>query len=78
MEPANDALPFSRCFFVGLVLTMLLHPIYGLYTYLFTFYTAPSYGWWWSEIPELRYLFIVGVVTALATVRLPAEPDRLP
>ena len=69
---------FLGGFFLGLVLTVVRHPIYGLYTYFFTFYMAPGHGWLRHDIPGLRYLFIIAVVTVLATLRLPADPDRPP
>ena len=47
-------------------MTLLRHPIYGIYTYLFTFYMSPAHSWWRSEVPEIRYLFIIGLLTFLS------------
>ena len=67
---------FLLAYFSGLLLTVVRHPIYGLYTYLFTFYMAPNQTWWSSSVPDLRYLFIAAVVTMLAILRLPSDQNR--
>ncbi len=61
---------------LGLVLTFVRHPIYGLYTYLFAFYMAPSYGWWRNDVPDIRYMFIAGVVAVIGTLRISQDPQR--
>lgn len=61
---------------IGLVLTFVRHPIYGLYTYLFVFYLAPNDQWWSRSVPDLRYLFIAGIIAILATLRMPKDTDR--
>jgi len=60
---------------LGLVLTFVRHPIYGLYTYLFAFYMAPSYTWWRNDVPDIRYLFIAGIVAVIGTLRLADDHD---
>ena len=70
------ALLFLGGYALGLLLTFFRHPIFGLYTYLFTFYMAPNDAWWSRSIPDLRYLLIAGVVAVLATLRLPSETER--
>ena len=67
---------FLLFYFIGLGLTIFRHPIFGLYTYLFTFYMAPSEGWWRNEIPDLRYLFIAAVIAAAACLSLPNDANR--
>ena len=61
---------------LGLVMTFVRHPIYGLYTYLFAFYMAPSYGWWRNDVPDIRYLFIAGIVAVIGSLRLTQDPQR--
>ena len=67
---------FLVFYVVGILLTLFRHPIYGLYTYLFTFYMAPAYTWWRDDIPELRYLLIIGIVAVVASLRLPVDTGR--
>ena len=67
---------FLAGFSVGLILTFVRHPIFGLYTYLFAFYMAPSDSWWRSDVPDIRYLLIAGVAAVLATLMLPDSPNR--
>lgn len=37
---------------------------------------APAYTWWRDDIPELRYLLIIGIIAVVASLRLPADTDR--
>lgn len=67
---------FMFGFGLGIVLTFVRHPIYGLYTYMFTFYMAPSYTWWGDEIPDLRYLFVAAAVAVIGSLRLPKDTER--
>lgn len=67
---------FMLGFGLGIVLTFVRHPIYGLYTYMFAFYMAPSYTWWRNDVPDLRYLFIAAVVAVIASLRYPENTER--
>jgi hypothetical protein len=69
---------FLLVFSVGLILTVLRHPIYGVYTYLFTFYMSPDHAWWADLVPDLRYQFIIGALTAFLTFFQPKDPNRPP
>ena len=69
---------FLVVYFLGLILAFVRHPIYGLYSYLFAFYMAPSYGWWRNDVPDLRYMMIAAVVAAIASLRMPPDPNRVP
>jgi len=61
---------------IGLLLTLFRHPIFGLYTYMFAFYMAPSYTWWRNEIPDFRYMLLIGIVAVVASMRLPEDTNR--
>jgi len=67
---------FLIAYGLGLVLTFVRHPIYGLYTYLLAFYMAPSYGWWRNDVPDLRYMLVAGIVAIIGTLRLTDDPQR--
>lgn len=60
---------FLLVYSLGLLMALVRHPIYGVYTYLFTFYMSPSHAWWGDEVPALRYLLIIGVTTLFASFR---------
>lgn len=60
---------------VGLILTFVRHPIYGLYTYLFAFYMAPSYTWWRDDVPDIRYLFIAGIIAVIGSLLFAGDHD---
>ncbi|MEO1036290.1 MAG: O-antigen ligase family protein [Pseudomonadota bacterium] len=69
---------FLLLFGSGLLFALVRHPIYGLYAYFLTFYLAPQDMWWRNDVPDIRYLLIAAVVTAIATLRLPADKNRTP
>lgn len=68
---------FLVVFSLGCLLTLFRNPIFGIYTYLFTFYMSPSHNWWGDEVPELRYLFIVGIVTLISSLIYKDTSNRL-
>ena len=57
-------------------MALFRHPIFGVYTYLFTFYMSPSHSWWGDEVPELRYLLIIGIVTLFSSLRTETFDNR--
>lgn len=67
---------FLLAFSLGCLLAVLRHPIYGLYTYLFTFYMSPAHAWWSDQVPDLRYQLIIGALTAFLTLFQPKDPNR--
>ena len=63
--------------FTGCLLAALLRsPLFGLYAYVATFYLHPVDRWWGRDLPDIRWALIAGVVTLLATLRLPKDEDR--
>ena len=62
---------FLLLYFAGLLLAVVRHPRFGLYTYLFAFYMHPIDRWWGSQVPELRWSFIAAFVTITATLLNP-------
>lgn len=60
---------FLAGFALGILLTIFRHPVWGLYTYFFTFYLAPGHVWWDSLVPDIRYMLIVGVITVAVAWR---------
>lgn len=69
---------FLLCFVAGIGLALFRHPIYGLYTYIAVFYLDAPHRWWGQGLPELRWSLMTAVVTALAMLRLKADPARTP
>ena len=67
---------FLLVYATGVILTIFRHPIFGLYTYLLTFYLSPSHSWWANEVPELRYQFIIAAVTLLVTINKGLNKNR--
>lgn len=67
---------FLGMYFLGLLMTLFKNPIFGVYTYLFTFYMSPKYSWWSNAVPELRYLFIVGLISVISLFMHGQKQDR--
>lgn len=60
---------FLAVYGLGVLATVFKHPIYGLFTYLFTFYMSPSHSWWATDVPRIRYLFLIGIITLLVSFK---------
>ena len=43
-------------------------PVYGLYAYFLDYYAHPPLRWWGKELPDLRWSFIIAIVTLVAFV----------
>lgn len=69
---------FLACFVSGLGLALFRHPIYGLYTYIAVFYLDAPSRWWGEGLPDLRWSLLTAIVTAIAMLRLKADPARTP
>ena len=70
---------FVILYFGGLILAFY-KPIYGLCTYVWTFYNNPTISWWGEMLPDLRWSLLAAVVTLLALLfsrmRAPADEFR--
>jgi hypothetical protein len=70
------ALVFVLAFVAGLVLAVVRHPRYGLYTYVAVFYIHPPSRWWGAFAPDMRWALIAAIVTLIATWRLKDDHRR--
>jgi hypothetical protein len=70
------ALVFLIAFVGALVAAFVRHPIFGLYAYVATFYLHPVDKWWGESLPDLRWALLAAIVTLLASLRLPAQPEQ--
>jgi hypothetical protein len=57
---------FLIIYFGGCIATLFKKPIYGLYLYFFCFYVHPPGKYWGYYLPELRWSFIIALLTALS------------
>ena len=69
-------LVFLMAFATGLGLSLLRHPIYGLYTYIGVFYLHPPSRWWGDFLPEFRWSLLAALVTLVSILRLPKSPNQ--
>ena len=54
--------------YTGGAVFAFVNPAYGLYTYFLVYYAHPPLRWWGNELPELRWSFIIAIVTLVAFV----------
>jgi hypothetical protein len=73
---ALTSLLFLVAFGAGLLLCVLRHPVYGLYTYIAVFYLDPSSRWWGEQLPDLRWSFTAAAITFLCTLFRSGDPAR--
>jgi hypothetical protein len=72
------ALAFVLLFFAGIVMAFARHPVFGLYTYMLTFYAAPGDSWWSADLPDLRWSLLAAAVTFIAVSVHGSPPQRRP
>lgn len=70
------ALAFALVFGSTMLLALFRNPLYGLYAYTAVFYLHPPDRWWGADLPDLRWSLVAAIVTLIATIRLPADPER--
>lgn len=63
-----SALVFLILFLVGSCLAFARHPIYGLITYVATYYLSPPMRWWGASLPDLRWSLVAALVTLIAVL----------
>ena len=63
---SETALAFLLLYALGLVLTLFVRPMYGLYTYVAVFYLHPPSRWWGGELPDIRWSLVAALVTLVA------------
>jgi hypothetical protein len=61
-----SAIVYVLAFFAGCFYAFRRHPIYGLMTYVGTFYLNPAELWWGQALPDLRWSLSSAAITALA------------
>lgn len=59
---------FFACFIIGCCLAFIRHPIFGLLTYVATYYLHPPSRWWGATLPSLRWSLIAGCVTLITVL----------
>jgi O-Antigen ligase len=72
------ALVFLGVFALGSLLALVRYPIFGLLTYLWVFYNPPTERWWGSELPDLRWALVAGVIALVSAWRIHVPLSRPP
>ncbi len=57
---------FFVCFITGCCLALIRHPIFGLLTYVATYYLHPPSRWWGVTLPSIRWSLVAGCITLIA------------
>ncbi len=72
-----SALVFIVIFVVGCFATIFIDAWFGILLYIFDYFLNPPGRWWGDSIPDMRYAFIVGVITLGSfTVRMRKYADN--
>src|SRR6187455_578230 len=71
---ALTGLVFLLAYASGLMIGLVHHPRYAVYTYLAVFYLHPPSRWWGAFLPDIRWSLVAGIVALIATLRLPRSP----
>ncbi len=61
------ALVFMAIFVVGLIAT-IYNPVFGILLYIFEWHNHPPYMWWGDNVPDLRYPFLISIVTLISFI----------
>lgn len=61
------ALLFLVIFIVGIVATFY-NPVFGILLYIFEWHNHPPYMWWGSSLPDLRYPFLIAIITLISFI----------
>ncbi|MHB2155310.1 O-antigen ligase family protein [Calditrichota bacterium GD2] len=61
------AVIFMILYVTGLILTFR-HPYFGIATYIFEWHNHPPYMWWGDHLPDLRWSFLVSVITLISLI----------
>jgi len=70
------AILFLAIYFTGLLLT-LKNPYYGIATYIFEWHNHPNYQWWGGEVPDLRWSYLIAIVTLISWIMNRKKLDPL-
>ncbi len=62
-----STIAFLIIYFTGLILTFK-HPYFGIATYIFEWHNHPPYQWWGADLPDLRWAFLVSVITLISLI----------
>lgn len=69
------ALAFIGAYALALLSAFVVHPRWGLITYMAVFYLHPPMRWWGADLPEARWSLMAALVTlvALPQAKLPVR-----
>ena len=57
------AIAFLVLFIGGASGALLVDPAYGIFMYVLGYFLTPKSRWWWSDLPDLRFAFLISIIT---------------
>lgn len=66
--PSKTALIFLIVFFAGCLATLLRSPYYGILLYEVQYFFNPPARWWYGDLPDLRYSFLIVVLILMGFI----------
>ena len=67
--PSKAAIGFFGIFIVGSISTLFRNPFYGILIYEFLYFINPAGRWWYRDLPEIRYSFIIVIFILVSFLR---------
>ncbi|MCZ6771965.1 MAG: O-antigen ligase family protein [Proteobacteria bacterium] len=72
------ALAFLGAYGLGLLSSFIVHPRWGLITYIAVFYLHPPLRWWGVGLPDIRWSLVAAVVTLISLPQAKLPPHATP
>jgi hypothetical protein len=66
---------FLVVYFLGLA-AILVNPLFGVFTYLWSFYLSPGDHWWGTVLPDIRWQLIAAIITLMVLALRPSAGNR--
>lgn len=72
------AIAFLGAYVLGLLSSFVVHPRWGLITYIAVFYLHPPLRWWGAGLPDMRWSLLAAVVTLISLPQAKLPPHATP
>ncbi len=72
------AIAFLGAYGLGLLSSFVVHPRWGLITYIAVFYLHPPLRWWGVGLPDMRWSLLAAVVTLISLPQAKLPPQATP
>jgi len=71
------AIIFITIFGIGVIATFH-NPVFGVLLYVFEWHNHPPYMWWGTALPDIRYSFIIAIITLISLIINQGKLKKIP